>query len=293
MLTLVDLESVRAFVAFADAACNLTVAGRTIGVSQPAMHARLQGVARALDVELYERRGRRLVLTTEGTRVLAWARDVLERERTLRADLKGGSADERLVIACGEGALVHIVADRVATWVRAHPGKISFLVVDGHSCVDAVRCGDAHLAIVAGPASQARDLKADTLLTTSLCAVAPRRHAATARDTIDVAELLEHPLLLPPIGRPLRTTFEEAASARNMAVRVAAEITGWEAVARLSKLGIGVGIVNDVIPTPGLGRAIVRGVPTTTYRVLARRGRPTTAEEAVMGALLVRRSDTP
>lgn len=291
MLHLMDLESLKAFVSFADAACNLTVAGRAIGVSQPAMHARLQGVARSLDVGLYERRGRRLVLTREGTRVLAWARDVLERERALRSDLKGGSADERLVIACGEGALVHIVADRIAAWVRAHPGAVSFLVADGLTAVESVRRGDAHVAIVAGPASQAPDLKSDTLLTTSLCAVAPRTHPSVRGDAIDVEALLAHALLLPPIGRPLRSTFEDAASARNLSVRVAAEITGWEAVARLSKLAIGVGIVNDVIETPGLGRALVRGLPKTTYRLLSRRGRPTGALHDVMEALLVRQPD--
>lgn len=279
-----DLESLRAFVAFADAGSRLTAGGKAIGLSQPAMHARLSGLARDLDVVLYERRGKALVLTVDGVRVVAWARDILARERLLRRDLDGGVDDDRVVLACGEGALVHVVADRVAPWLRAHAGRLSFLVVDGPGAVDAVRRGDAHLAVVAGPAAHAKDLRSDALLTTSLCAVAPRRFLAV--DTIDVDGLLALPLLLPPIGRPLRATIEDAAAARSLAVDVAVEVTGWEAVARLARLGVGVGVINDVVATPGLARAAIRGLPTTTYRLLRRRGASLAAVQEVAEAML-------
>jgi len=280
-----DLESLRAFVAFADAGCKLTAGGKAIALSQPAMHARLAGLARDLDVNLYERRGKDLVLTTEGVSVVAWARDILARERSLRRALDGGLDDDRVVLACGEGALVHVVADRVAPWLRAQPGRLSFLVVDGPGAVEAVRRGDAHLAVVAGPAAHAKDLKSDLLLTTSLCAVALRRRLGA--DSIDIDDLLALPLLLPPIGRPLRATIEDAAAARRRVVDVAVEVTGWEAVARLARLGVGVGVVNDVVATPGLARATIRGLPSTTYRVLRRRGAALPAVQEVADALHV------
>ena len=283
---IMDLESLRALVAFADAGCQLTAGGKAIALSQPAMHARLQGVAHDLDVVLYERRGKRLALTSEGTRVVAWAKDVLERERALRRALDGELDDDRVVVACGEGALVHVVAERVAPWLRAHPGQLTFVVVDGPGAVEAVRGGDAHLAVVAGPASHAKDLKTEPLLTTSLCAVAPRRHPAVRSASINLDVLLRHPLLLPQPGRPLRTTIEEAAVAHNVVLAVACEVTGWEAVARLARLGIGVGVVNDVVATPGLARASIRGLPSTTYRLLRRKGAMLAAVQAVSEALL-------
>lgn len=278
-----DLESLRALAVFADAGCRLTAAGKVIGLSQPAMHARLAGLARDLNVSLYERRGKVLALTTDGVRVVAWARDILARERALRRDLDGGLDDDRVVLACGEGALVHIVADRVAPWLRAHPGRLSFLVVDGPGAVEAVRRGDAHLAVVAGPAAHAKDLKSDLLLTTALCAVALRRRLVD--DSLDVADLLALPLLLPPVGRPLRATIEDAAAARQLVVDVVVEVTGWEAVARLARLGVGVGVINDVVTTPGLARATIRGLPSTTYRVLRRRGAALAPVQAVAAAL--------
>ncbi len=282
-----DTDGLRALVAFADAGCNLTLAGRTIGLSQPAMHARLQGVAKALETALYERRGRRLQLTPDGARVLAWARDVLERERTLRAELRQGHAEERVVLACGEGALVHVVAERIAPFLRERAGVLSFLVVDGPAAVAAVERGAAHLAVVAGPASSPPGLRSQPLVTAALLAVASRQHPlARAGREVDVKALLEHRLLVPPLGRALRATLEDAAAAHGRPLEVATEVTGWEAVCRLAALGVGVGIVNDVVATPGLARLTVRGLPPVTYRLLTRRGRGTRLAEEVARTLL-------
>ncbi len=289
MMVIMDLESLRAFVAFVDAGCQLTAGGKAIGLSQPAMHARLQGLARDLDAALYERRGPRLQLTSDGTEVLAFARDSLERESALRRRLDGDAADGRVVVACGEGALVHVVADRVAAFARAHPGVLSFRVVDGPGALDFVRRGEAHLAVVAGVAAVARDLKSEPLVSTALCAVGQRRLLATAGiddgGDIDVDTLLRLPLLVPPAGRPLRATLDEAAAVRGVVVNVAVEVTGWQAVARLAKLGVGVGVVNDVVSTSGLSRVSICGLPGTTYRLLRRRGTPTALVQAAIEAL--------
>jgi DNA-binding transcriptional LysR family regulator len=280
-----DLESARIFVAFAEAGCQLTSTGRVIGLSQPAVHARLQALARELDVTLYERRGRRLALTAEGTRVLAWAKDAVEGERALRRSLAGDVDDGHVVIACGEGALVHVVAARVADIARRHPGRLSFRVVDGPTAVELVTRGDAHIAVVAGAVSSS--LKAMPVVTTALCAVAPRKHPAVAADHLDIEALLRFPLLVPPPGGPLRTVLEEAALSCGRTVEVAVEVTGWEAVVRLAALGVGVGVINDVVATPGLARSEIVGVSGTTYRLLRRRARALAHVEEVIDAITV------
>jgi DNA-binding transcriptional LysR family regulator len=283
-----DLESARVFVAFAEVGCQLTACGRVVGLSQPAVHARLQALARDLDVALYERRGRRLALTAEGTRVLAWAKDAVEAERALRKSLGGDVDDGRVVIACGEGALVHVVAARVAEIARKHPGRLSFRVVDGPTAVELVTRGEAHMAVVAGAvSSSSSSLKAIPVVTTALCAVAPRRHPAVAAARIDVEALLRFQLLVPPPGRPLRTVLEEAALTCGRTVEIAAEVTGWEAVARLAALGVGVGVVNDVVATPGLARSEIVGVAGTTYRLLRRRSRALAHVDEVIDAITV------
>jgi hypothetical protein len=46
-----------------------------------------------------------------------------------------------------------------------------------------------------------------------------------------------------------------------------------------------VGLVNALVPTPELTRLSVRGLPSTTYRILLRRGRGTPLMDEVLEAL--------
>jgi len=288
-----DLDALGALLAFVDADCNLTRAGLALGLSQPAVHARLTALGRSLDVTLYERRGRRLVLTPAGITVLARAREMVASERLLRAELQGRHDDDAVTMACGEGALVHVVAERVAVMARQHPGRLRFLVRDGPQAVDAVRRGDAQLAVVAGPAAfSSPDLRATTLLTSRLVAIAPRlRSGRSGRSllgpgpSLGMAALCALPLIVPPVGRPLRTTLDEAAAAVGQRLRVQVEASGWEAVTRLVALGVGVGVINDVVSTTGLVRMPIEGLPAVTYRALRRRGRIPAIVDDVVAAM--------
>ena len=74
----VSTEALSAFAVFAEH-LNLTKAAAALHISQPSLHAKLATLARQLDRPLYERVGRRLVLTPEGEAVARFARDRDER----------------------------------------------------------------------------------------------------------------------------------------------------------------------------------------------------------------------
>ena len=75
---MLDLESVRAFVVFSEQ-MNFTQAARQLHLSQPALHARVQKLASELGVPLYQRHGRRLVLTQAGEEVVRFGRETLNK----------------------------------------------------------------------------------------------------------------------------------------------------------------------------------------------------------------------
>ncbi|HBQ14955.1 MAG TPA: transcriptional regulator, partial [Myxococcales bacterium] len=73
-----NLEWLRAFVVFAEH-LNFTRAAEALHLSQPALHVQVKKLGEQLEVTLYERRGRALVLTDEGREVLAFGRELLAR----------------------------------------------------------------------------------------------------------------------------------------------------------------------------------------------------------------------
>ncbi len=276
----------RALVVFADAGCNLTRAGEVLDLSQPAVHARLTALSRSLEVTLYERRGRRLALTEAGLVALARAREVQSSVERLQKELRGERDADVVTVACGEGALVHIIAARVAELARHRPGTLRFVIRAGPAALAAVRAGDADVAVVAGAVGSVADLKATTICSAKMVAVAtPSLLPSASGRSVGVAELLALPLLVPPLGSPLRASVEEAAAAAGLRVRVAVEVSGWEAVIRLAQLGVGVGVINDVVGTADLVRRPIEGLPAVSYRALRRRGRSNALVDAVWDAL--------
>ena len=71
---IMDGALLRAFAAFAEER-NFTRAARRVGLSQPALFERVQRLQALLELPLYRREGRALVLTEQGVRLAAHARE--------------------------------------------------------------------------------------------------------------------------------------------------------------------------------------------------------------------------
>src|SRR5689334_2931692 len=106
----VSTEALSAFAVFAEH-LNLTKAAAALHISQPSLHAKLAALARQLDRPLYERAGRRLVLTPEGEAVARFARDRDERLRRFLDELHDIPTTRPIVLAAGHSAYLHILGE--------------------------------------------------------------------------------------------------------------------------------------------------------------------------------------
>ena len=103
---------------------SLTAAAARLALSQPALSHQLVGVEGRLGVDLFERRGRSLVLTEAGARVLASAGVVLAEVERAEADLAalaaGLAGTRRVATECF--TTYHWLPDVVAELRRGYPG---------------------------------------------------------------------------------------------------------------------------------------------------------------------------
>lgn len=283
-----DSDDLRGFVAFATTR-SFTHGAAQVHLSQPALFAVVRRLSEALDAALYTREGRALAMTPAGEALLAHARSVLDAEQALRAELHGERAGPA-VLACGEGALVHVVAARVAAFARAEPGRLQVRLADAAVALTLVASSEAHAAVVgdAGGLTLPTTLASRILEQSEVRAMGHAEHfSGPAEAPLGARALAALPLILPAAGRPLRVAVEALLAGRGLGpARVAAEASGWEAMLALARLNVGVALVNDIVPCPPtLVSRPVRGLPAVTYRCVTRR-RPGALAEALMAALL-------
>src|SRR5262245_38648250 len=104
-------------------------AAETLHLTQPAVSARIAALERPLEVQLFERRGRRLHLTSAGQVLLEESREVLGAAEALERRLSSRRGQQRgtLRLATIDAVSIYLLPEIYLEFRRSHP-EIELLV---------------------------------------------------------------------------------------------------------------------------------------------------------------------
>src|SRR5258706_6994944 len=131
---LLESDALRAFEVFAEHR-NFPAAAAVLRISQPSLHVKIRKLAAGLGVQLYERDGRRLVLTAAGQRLAAFAADGARRADELLRELHGGPP--ALTVAAGQGAFRWVIS-RAIRRVAASGRRVRVITADRDAALTAL-----------------------------------------------------------------------------------------------------------------------------------------------------------
>lgn len=247
---------------------SLTAAGRTLHLTQSALSHQLLGLERALGVPLFDRKGKRMVPTAAGRRLVGAARDALERLRSAEDDVRrlaGGAAGVlRLSTECQTS--YHWLPRVLAPFRRAHPAVEVEVVADAtRDPTEALLDGRIDLAIVVS-AEAHRDRYVDQLryvplFGVRLVALVPAAHPLAGEASVDVAALAGEHLII--YGGPGVTRSPAASAVRRADVRFrrVTRLHLTEAIVELVRAGTGVSVLADWTIAPHVQDGTLRAVP--------------------------------
>ena len=129
---------------------HLPTAARTLGVTPPALSRTIRLLAEDLGVELFQRRGRRLVLAPAGERLLRSVRDAMRLVDDGVQEIAAGQVrgSVRLAVA---GMFTPLALRALARLRAAHPGLVPHLSHDTSGLAQRLLRGDLDLALTNGP----------------------------------------------------------------------------------------------------------------------------------------------
>jgi DNA-binding transcriptional LysR family regulator len=257
-----DLRQIRALVAVADHQ-SFSAAARSLHTVQSNVSTHIARLERELHATLVDRATGKL--THEGEAVVARARRIEDEIDAITADISsmvGEIAGTVRIGVIGTTArwFVPPLLDRALT---RYP-KLRLIVVDATttSLVPQVVDGRLDAALVNLPVS-GPDIDTVQLFEEDRVVVAPTGHPIAALDSITLAELVEHPLLLPPRGTTFRDVVDTEAAARGLELQIRAEVDGVRLLASLAFQGFGAAL----LPASAAPRHLVAGpwkrVPVT------------------------------
>jgi DNA-binding transcriptional LysR family regulator len=265
---MLDSDRLEVFVAVADTG-GFSAAARSLGRSQPAVHAQVRTLQDELGVRLYRRAGRGIVLTAAGEQVAAHGRELASRTGHLLAQLQG-DPDQPLRLATGAGACRHLLTPALRA-AAAEGLLLTPMLCDAEAALQAAEEGRAALAVTA--AAPRASLEDAVLRVVHLTVHLPCSHPGAGAATLPLAALDGQPVILPPEGRPLRRRLDAALDEAGVSVQRPVSVRDWSLAAHLGAVGLGWPVVADFVP-PGAARVAVRLEPSfpATYRLFWRRG---------------------
>ncbi|MBY8977930.1 LysR family transcriptional regulator [Rhodobacteraceae bacterium NNCM2] len=239
-----ELRELRNFVAVAER-LNVSAAAKAVNLSQPALSRQIQSLESKLGVPLFERNGKRMVLTAEGEDLLKRAADLLESANALvnrTYGLKSGNFG-LLRVGASPQTIASLVSPAMADFSREFPNiEISVSEGNNEELIEFVEHGVVHLGIAGIGVNP--QLSGRYLFDTQLMAILPPGHPLQDRETLSITDIATDPMLIMQKGFLTRQLFDHVCSAHGIRPRILLESDSTHTLAALSRDGHGCALIS-------------------------------------------------
>lgn len=246
-----DLRRLATFVTVAEHG-TVSRAAQVLHVTQPALSRQIGGLEAELGFKLFERVGRRLLLTPRGEQFLGDCRSLIAHAGALderAAALRRGDI-EVLRVAASSEPIESAFPAFLHRYAQQHPGvQLELVEADAGEHLSLLERGEVHLAAVVINVIHADPQRfASYLLPAFHVMAACLAGRGLARGaSIDIGRLAEPPLLLPKASFATRILFDAACRLAGVRPKVFIESVSAHALLAMAEADHGVAIVPSIM----------------------------------------------
>ncbi|MEH2529611.1 LysR family nitrogen assimilation transcriptional regulator [Bradyrhizobium sp. AZCC 1588] len=238
-----DLRRLKTFVTIAELG-TVSKAAVHLRIGQPALSRQISDLQQELELRLFDRVGRRLVLTAQGEQLLVDCRRVLtdlnsvhERAAALR---RGDSG--RLKVLAPPHTIESVLSGFLPRYAESFPQvHVELTEALGPEQAALLERGEAHVGIRIDPGDDPR-FETRVLQSADVLAVSAASVELGKAGVVTIERLISYPLLLPS-GYSVRRLFEAACRLAKVHPKVMLESRASHTLLTLAEAGQGVAIV--------------------------------------------------
>lgn len=259
---------------------SISRVGEQVMSSQPAVSTRIRSLQEELGVQLFERRGPRIVLSRIVRRLYHRAMPLVEGMDRLPdtfVEEQYGVAPGHLLIGAGQVCAAYVLPDFLKRFLESNSGaRIHVKTGSGQQRLGWLRNYELDL-VVAAMDRVPPDLACRPVLESELVLITHEDHPLAGRDFVDLGEVSGYPFVRHTAEHYAAQVSEVIARLRGLDPEVAVEVNGWGVITNCVAAGGGVAVVPDVCLTDHdrLGKIRIPGVfPPRSYGAITRRRGP-------------------
>jgi DNA-binding transcriptional LysR family regulator len=242
-----EIRQLKTFKAVADH-LSFHRAADAIYYAQSTVSAQIIALEEDLGVPLFDRLGRRIILTEAGENFYQYACKMLELAEAARADLaEGVSMAGSLTIRVPESFCVYRLTPAVAIFRNRMPNvKLRFITCAQEGLGQDLRKGVTDLAFLLAESIQSGDLAVEILGSERLVMVAASDHPLMKSDKFELDMITEHTLLLSQVDCSYRRMIEQMLRESKYEPGMVLEFNSVAAIVAAVAAGLGVTIIPEI-----------------------------------------------
>lgn len=273
------LHQLRGFCAVVEAK-SVSKAAAKLRLTQPTISLQVQALEMELHSKLFERRGPRIELTSEGKLLYELARPLVEGMVELDRDFearRNNVEQGRLSIAAGESTIHYVLPATVQKFAAAHPGiSLALNNVTGMDGLQQLR--ERKVDFCVGPLLDIpTDLEFEPVVAFDPVLITPTDHPLSKLRIVTLKQISRYPLILPPRHLSTWRQLEMVFLHHGLQYEVRLEMGGWEVIKRYVEMGLGISIVINVCITGRENLEVIpvkKYFPQRVYGIVRLKGRP-------------------
>ena len=220
-----------------------------LNMSPSALTRLISRLEEELGVSLFDRNNRQIYLTEQGKIFEKFAQESLSKRADLKVSLSGNGEriEGVLPLYASVTACYTVLPDFIKRLTEKYPGiQLSVETGDPAAAISAVKENRALLAIGAIPETGLASMETVSVVKTPLVYAASKNGPYTKLEGSPQDILSSVPLVLPKAGLA-RSCFDKWIKSRNVKPIIAAETEGNEAILAIAQLGLGIGLVPQIV----------------------------------------------
>jgi DNA-binding transcriptional LysR family regulator len=246
---------------------SFSKAGERLNLSPPAVFAQIHQLEAELGEKLYERAGRKLVLTPAGRLTLEYCRRLIVVHDEAVGAVRELSGVQRgsLYLGCGPHISVSIVPHLLRAYLANHPNiELRLITGNDHMLFDDLYAGKVDLILMNLPVD-ATDLVQDPLWRYEMVFVVPPEDPAAKLADVSAADLSARPFILYQRAVVMESAIRRFCVEVGFEPKVVMQNDQADSIKELVKLGMGI----SLLPLWSVSDDVRRG----TLRMLRLKGR--------------------
>ncbi len=223
-------------------------AAGSLNYAQSTVSAQIKALEDELDVPLFDRLGKRVVLTESGELLVRYARKILDMEAATISEVSGRQEPHgSIAIRIPQSLGTYCLPQALELFHRSFP-KVGF---DISSCAvvplqQELRAGVIDAAFLLAESINASDLMAEVLGFTRLVFVGAPGHPLAGKAEVTFDDLGATALLLPKYDCSYKVTIEQELAQKRIKPAVIMEINSLESLKRCVMRGVGIAIIPEM-----------------------------------------------